>query len=44
MDTRIFEAEAFGLLQNRRAAFVEAATPFVVGAKADTSQGGFLAR
>lgn len=36
MDTPISEAEAFGLLQSRRAAFKAAATPFLVGVDIDT--------
>jgi len=39
MDNPISEAEAFGLLQTRRAAFTAAATPFLVGVDIDTPTG-----
>lgn len=43
MDTPISEAEAFGLLQSRRAAFTAAATPFLVGGDIDTPTGAAAA-
>lgn len=43
MDTPISEAEAFGLLQTRRAAFVAAATPLLVGADIDAPTGAAAA-
>lgn len=43
MDTPISEAEAFGLLQNRRAALTAAATPFLVGDDIDTPTGAAAA-
>ena len=43
MDTPISEAEAFGLLQNRRAALTAAATPFLVGVDIDTPTGAAAA-
>ncbi len=43
MDTPISEAEAFGLLQSRRAAFAAAATPFLVGVDIDAPTGAAAA-
>ena len=39
MDTPIPEAEAFGLLQDKRAAFTQAATPFLIGGDIDAPTG-----
>lgn len=39
MNSPISEAEAFGLLQDRRAAFSAAAAPFLVGAEIDMRTG-----
>jgi len=39
MDTPISEAEAFGLLQDKRAAFSQAATPFLIGGDIDAPAG-----
>lgn len=43
MKTPISEAEAFGLLQNRRAAFSAASAPFLVGADIDIPTGATAA-
>ncbi len=43
MNTPISEAEAFGLLQNRRAAFSAAAAPFLVRADIDIPAGAAAA-
>lgn len=39
MDTPMSKAEAFGLLQNRRATFTQAATPCLVGVDIDAPTG-----
>lgn len=43
MDTPMSEAEAFDFLQNRRAAFTAAATPFLVGVDVDAQTGAAAA-